>query len=67
VALYLSERRDAEVTQRAVELEGRQCLLMAGDVRKREFCRKAMSRTVEHFGKLGILVNNAVFQVRRIA
>ena len=63
VALYLSEHKDAEVTRRAVELEGRQCLLMAGDVRKRAFCRKAVARTVKHFGKLDILVNNAAFQV----
>ena len=63
VALYLSEHEDADVTRRAVELEGRQCLLMAGDVRKRAFCRKAVARTVKHFGKLDILVNNAAFQV----
>jgi NAD(P)-dependent dehydrogenase (short-subunit alcohol dehydrogenase family) len=63
VALYLSEREDAEATQRAVELEGRQCVLMAGDVRRRSFCRRAVARTVAHFGKLDILVNNAAFQV----
>jgi NAD(P)-dependent dehydrogenase (short-subunit alcohol dehydrogenase family) len=62
-ALYLSEKQDAEETRRAVEREGRQCILMAGDVRKRAFCRKAVARTVEHFGKLDILVNNAAFQV----
>jgi NAD(P)-dependent dehydrogenase (short-subunit alcohol dehydrogenase family) len=63
VALYLSERGDAETTQRAIELEGRECLLIAGDVRRRSFCRKAVARTVEHFGRLDILVNNAAFQV----
>ena len=39
-ALYLSEQQDAENTQRAIEAEGRQCLLIAGDVRKRAFCRR---------------------------
>jgi NAD(P)-dependent dehydrogenase (short-subunit alcohol dehydrogenase family) len=63
MALYLSEKTDAEETQRAIEHEGRQCLLMAGDVRKRSFCRKAVARAVAHFGKLDILVNNAAFQV----
>jgi NAD(P)-dependent dehydrogenase (short-subunit alcohol dehydrogenase family) len=63
VALYLSEHRDAEVTKRAVELEGRQCLIMAGDVRRRAFCRNAVARTIAHFGKLDVLVNNAAFQV----
>lgn len=62
-ALYLSEQQDAEETQRAIEAEGRQCLLISGDVRKRAFCRKAVRRTVEHFGKVDILVNNAAFQV----
>jgi NAD(P)-dependent dehydrogenase (short-subunit alcohol dehydrogenase family) len=62
-ALYLSEKHDAEVTQRAIEAEGRQCLLMSGDVSKRAFCRRAVKRTVEYFGKVDILVNNAAFQV----
>jgi NAD(P)-dependent dehydrogenase (short-subunit alcohol dehydrogenase family) len=63
VALYLSERRDADETRRGVELQGRQCLLIAGDVRKRAFCHQAAARTVKYFGKLDILVNNAAFQV----
>jgi NAD(P)-dependent dehydrogenase (short-subunit alcohol dehydrogenase family) len=63
MALYLSEQQDAEETRRAVEIEDQQCLLIAGDVRKRAFCRKAVARTVQHFGKLDILVNNAAFQV----
>jgi NAD(P)-dependent dehydrogenase (short-subunit alcohol dehydrogenase family) len=62
-ALYLSEQQDAEETRRAIEAEGRQCLLISGDVRKRAFCRKAVRRTVERFGKVDILVNNAAFQV----
>jgi NAD(P)-dependent dehydrogenase (short-subunit alcohol dehydrogenase family) len=62
-ALYLAERQDAEITQRAVEQEGRRCILLSGDVRKRAFCRKAVAKTVAHFGKLDILVNNAAFQV----
>jgi len=63
IALYLSEQQDAEETRRAVELEGQQCLLITGDVRKRAFCRKAVARAVQHFGKLDVLVNNAAFQV----
>jgi NAD(P)-dependent dehydrogenase (short-subunit alcohol dehydrogenase family) len=62
-ALYLAEGEDAKITQRAVEQEGRRCILLAGDVRKRAFCRKAVAKAVEVFGKLDILVNNAAFQV----
>jgi NAD(P)-dependent dehydrogenase (short-subunit alcohol dehydrogenase family) len=61
--VYLpEEQQDAEETQRAVEQEGRRCLLIAGDVTDPEFCRDAVEQTVEEFGKLDILVNNAAFQ-----
>ena len=61
--IYLpEEQQDAEETQRAVEEEGRRCLLIAGDVTDPEFCRDAVEQTVEEFGKLDILVNNAAFQ-----
>jgi NAD(P)-dependent dehydrogenase (short-subunit alcohol dehydrogenase family) len=36
--------------------------LLPGDVTQPEFCREAVERTVNHFGKLDILVNNAAFQ-----
>ncbi len=58
-----AEQKDAEVTKRAVEKEGRKCLLMPGDIRDRDFCKDAVWRTVREFGKLNILVNNAAFQM----
>src|SRR5205085_3654543 len=61
--VYLPEEQpDAEETRRAVEAEGHQCLLIAGDVRAAKFCRKAVEQTVNEFGRLDILVNNAAFQ-----
>ncbi|HJU54391.1 MAG TPA: SDR family oxidoreductase [Pyrinomonadaceae bacterium] len=61
--VYLpEEQEDAEVTQRAVEAEGRRALLIPGDVKYADFCREAVERTVTEFGKLDILVNNAAFQ-----
>jgi NAD(P)-dependent dehydrogenase (short-subunit alcohol dehydrogenase family) len=60
--LYLSEDEDAQITKRAVEKEGRKCILIAGDVRERSFCEAAVRRTVDTFGRLDILVNNAAFQ-----
>ena len=59
---YLIEHGDAAETKRAVEKEGRRCILLSGDVADRDFCREAVRRTVEEFGKLDILVNNAAFQ-----
>ncbi|MFC3206394.1 SDR family oxidoreductase [Aquamicrobium soli] len=61
--VHLAEKGDAEVTRRAVEKEGRHCLVIAGDVSKRAFCEKAVAKTVDAFGKLDVLVNNAAFQI----
>src|SRR5207248_10861129 len=58
---YLNEHEDAEETKRAVEAEGRRCIIMAGDVADSRFCRAAVEQTIEEFGKLDILVNNAAF------
>jgi NAD(P)-dependent dehydrogenase (short-subunit alcohol dehydrogenase family) len=59
---YLNEHTDAEETKRAVEAEGRRCITMAGDVADFRFCEAAVEQTLEQFGKLDILVNNAAFQ-----
>ncbi|MCP8940231.1 SDR family oxidoreductase [Alsobacter sp. SYSU M60028] len=59
---YLDEHEDARETQQAIEKEGRRCILLPGDVADSAYCKDAVSRTVEAFGKLDILVNNAAFQ-----
>jgi len=56
------EKKDAEETARAVEAEGRRCVLIPGDVTDPDFCRAAVEQTVAEFGGLDILVNNAAFQ-----
>jgi NAD(P)-dependent dehydrogenase (short-subunit alcohol dehydrogenase family) len=60
--VYLDEQPDAEQTQRAIEAEGRRCLLLPGDVKSSSFCQDAIERTVQAFGRLDIVVNNAAFQ-----
>ena len=60
--VYLSEHQDAEKTRRCVEAEGRRCVLIPDDVKNTAFCRAAVQQTVDAFGKLDILVNNAAFQ-----
>src|SRR5207248_574926 len=45
--VYLEEHRDAEETRLLVEEHGRKCLLIAGDVGKKKFCRKAVEQTLK--------------------
>jgi NAD(P)-dependent dehydrogenase (short-subunit alcohol dehydrogenase family) len=56
------EKQDAEETKRAVEAEGQEAYALSGDVRDPKVCKKLVTQTVEKFGKLDILVNNAAFQ-----
>jgi NAD(P)-dependent dehydrogenase (short-subunit alcohol dehydrogenase family) len=56
------EKRDADETKRAIEAEGQRAFPLSGDVRDPKVCRKLVEQTVDKFGKLDILVNNAAFQ-----
>jgi NAD(P)-dependent dehydrogenase (short-subunit alcohol dehydrogenase family) len=61
--VYLAqEQSDAETTESAVSAEGRRCLLIPGDVRDSAFCDGAVQATVDAFGSIDVLVNNAAFQ-----
>jgi NAD(P)-dependent dehydrogenase (short-subunit alcohol dehydrogenase family) len=60
--VYLNEHEDAEKTKQMIEKEGRSCLTMAGDVGDEKFCQQAVQQTVDQFGRLDILVNNAAEQ-----
>lgn len=62
VIAYLDEHEDAQETQRHVEAEGRECVLVAGDVADPEFCRKMVDTAISSFGRLDVLVNNAAQQ-----
>ena len=59
------EQDDAEETLAAVRGEGRRGIAIAGDVTDPGFCRKAVTRCVDAFGQLDVLVNNAAYQKHR--
>lgn len=59
---YLDEHEDAKQTKQQVEEESRRCLAIAGDVGDESFCQQAVQQTVDEFGQLDILVNNAAMQ-----
>jgi NAD(P)-dependent dehydrogenase (short-subunit alcohol dehydrogenase family) len=59
---YLCEHDDAQKTKEIVESEGRRAITIAGDVGEKAECERAVRETVDSFGKLDILVNNAAEQ-----
>jgi NAD(P)-dependent dehydrogenase (short-subunit alcohol dehydrogenase family) len=60
--VYLEEDSDAEETLRAVEQEGSDGISIPGDIGDEGFCRAAVKTTVDAYGRLDILVNNAAEQ-----
>jgi len=61
--VYLPEEQsDADETQQAVAEEARRALLIPGDVRDSEFCAHAVAATLDEYGRLDVLVNNAAYQ-----
>jgi NAD(P)-dependent dehydrogenase (short-subunit alcohol dehydrogenase family) len=64
--VYLEEEQpDARELRDEIKKLGRRALLIAGDVCDPDFCERAVQKTVETFGQLNILVNNAAYQNRK--
>ena len=57
-----AEKRDADETKRAIEAEGQRAIALQADLTDPKVCKKVVDKTIEEFGKLNILVNNAAFQ-----
>lgn len=59
---YLNEDIDARETKRLVEEYGGRCLTVGGDIGNPEFCANLVQQTVDAFGQLDVVVNNAAEQ-----
>ncbi|MFD1738331.1 SDR family oxidoreductase [Bacillus salitolerans] len=62
VFAYLYEDYDASVTKSRVEQLGSRCLAIKGDLGQESFCQEVVRQTIQQFGKLDILINNAAEQ-----
>jgi len=58
--VYLPEEQvDAEKTKQLIVAAGQQCLLLPQDIRDEQGCNRVIEQTVQAFGRIDILVNNA--------
>lgn len=57
--IYRDEDTDARKTADLFTEEGGEALLIAGDVGDKSFCKDAVQQTLDKFGQLDILVNDA--------
>jgi NAD(P)-dependent dehydrogenase (short-subunit alcohol dehydrogenase family) len=60
--VYLKETEDAKITASAVKAEGKQALLIRGDIGEKAFCDNVVGKVIDEFGELDVLVNNAAEQ-----
>ncbi|MBB6370409.1 SDR family oxidoreductase [Chryseobacterium shigense] len=57
--IYKESDDDAEETKKLIENEGRQCILIKGDLTKKAFRTKCADKVKKEWNNLDILVNNA--------
>ena len=59
---YLNEHIDATETQQHILELGQECILIPGDLTKKECAEEVVQKTLHHFGKIDILINNHAVQ-----
>lgn len=60
--IYFDEDEDAEETSQQIEQLGGEALLLKGDIRDKKFCINAIKKTMDKFGQIDVLINNAAVQ-----
>ena len=65
VIVYLNEEKDANDTKKYIEKLGGDCLLIRGNLAEHKFCKEVVAKTLNKYGKIDVLVNNAGVQYQR--
>ena len=65
VLYHPREEEDAQKTKLLIEAEGRQCLLIPGDLRQISFIQEAVDTIISTYKRVNILVNNAANHVEQ--
>lgn len=60
--IYYNENDDAQKTKEMIEQHKRKCIIIPGDISDDDFCRSAVQKTIDCFGKIDVLINNAGVQ-----
>lgn len=62
---YYDEIEDAKYTKEYIENLGGECYLIMGDISDHNFCKKIVEETLNKYGKIDVLVNNAGVQYQQ--
>jgi NAD(P)-dependent dehydrogenase (short-subunit alcohol dehydrogenase family) len=60
--VYLDEHQDAEETAQEIKKYGKEAFLISTDISLESNCKSVIQKTLEKFGHLHILINNAAVQ-----
>ncbi len=64
---YLDEHEDANRTKNRIEELGQRCILLPGDLRKKQQCVHIVEETIKTFGKLDVLCNHVGIQFQQMS
>lgn len=65
VIVYLNEDKDANYTREYIKSLNGDCTLIKGDITDHDFCKHIVKETINKYGKINILVNNAGVQYQQ--
>ena len=66
VIAYFNEHEDAKETAEAIKKYDKEALLVSTDIADEQNCKSIVDKTLERFGQLDIVVNNAAVQYQQL-